>query len=358
MGAEGRSAAATFKAALPSFWQQIPPWFWAVVGGLVIMVVIIGNALWVEGHPTSPTAQPETPIVVAENTSTFTSVPLNTSLPTETHTPQPTSTTLPTETHTPQSTNTPSYSIGSTWVRPADGMVMVYVPEGEFTMGSNDGSSDEQPVHKVYLDEFWIDQTEVTNAMYALCVRAGACLPPHNNSSYTHSSYYGNSQYADYPVIYISWNRANDYCHWAGVRLPTEAEWEKAARGTDARTYPWGNSTPNCSLANYYSNGGKCVGDTRAVGSYPEGASPYGTLDMAGNVWEWVNDWYYFLYYSQSPESNPAGPASGTYRVLRGGAWINYENDLRTSSRYGNYPSYSYSFSRPFGFRCASGTSP
>jgi formylglycine-generating enzyme required for sulfatase activity len=255
-----------------------------------------------------------------------------------------------TKSNVPTFTSTPG--IGSTWTRPADNMVMVYVPAGNFSMGSNSGYTDQQPLHTVYLDAFLIDKTEVTNAMYSKCVQTKACQPPSHNSSYTHISYFGNSQYADYPVVYVDWNDAQAYCKWAGVSLPTEAQWEKAARGTDGRTYTWGNSDPSSNLLNYNGN----VGDTTAVGSYPSGASPYGALDMAGNVWEWLNDWYGETYYANSPSSNPTGPTSGQYRVVRGNAWaavpscgfvttVQRCNDDQTDSQgfYGG----------DIGFRCA-----
>jgi formylglycine-generating enzyme required for sulfatase activity len=243
-------------------------------------------------------------------------------------------------------TPTPQYTpqAGDTQVSNKDGMVLVWVPEGEFSMGSDTGYDNEKPVHTVYLDGYWMDRTEVTNAMYALCVAAGVCNQPGSTSSHTRSSYYGDSQYKDYPVIYVDWNQATAYCEWAGRSLPSEAQWEKAARGTDGRTYPWGEGIP-CTLANYSG----CKGDTTAVGSYPSGASPYGIMDMAGNVWEWVADWYAETYYISSPATNPQGPSSGTYRSLRGGSWNYNELFVRAADRDGLVPGIRYYY---IGFRC------
>ena len=272
--------------------------------------------------------------------------PAPTQTQTGTETPPPTETATSTKTLLPTVTLTPTPGIGSTRERPADGMAMVYVPEGEFSMGSN-VYSNEQPVHTVYLHAYWIDQTEVTNAMYVSCVCAGACLPPPtpNRDLNTRDNYCVPPQYANYPVIRLDWSRADAYCQWAGGRLPTEAEWEKAARGTDGGIYPWGNSTPSSNLLNFNLN----VGDTTAVGSYPSGASPYGAMDMAGNAWEWVADWYDPGYYARSPSSNPQGPTSGEGRVLRGGSWGVNGDNVRAAFRDWTYPSYSHGY---FGFRC------
>lgn len=165
-----------------------------------------------------------------------------------------------------------------------DGMILLDVPAGEFEMGSSVSGSDiEKPVHTVYLDDFLIDQTEVTNAMYTLCVQASKCDQLDENANYSEPT---NGQH---PVAYVDWNNATAYCEWAGRRLPTEAEWEKAARGTDGRIYPWGDKDPSKDFLNFNSGN---VSSTTPVGSYPNGASPYGAFDMAGNVWEWVADWF------------------------------------------------------------------
>jgi formylglycine-generating enzyme required for sulfatase activity len=219
-------------------------------------------------------------------------------------------------------------------------MILVYVPAGEFTMGSDSEESalDERPVHVVYLDAFWIDRTEITNAMFAACVQAEACRAiAHPRADM--------ADHPDYPAQGVPWTAAVAYCEWVGRRLPTEAEWEKAARGTDGRIYPWGNQAPTGELANFE----KIFGDVADPGSFPTGASPNGSLDMAGNVYEWVQDWYGPDYYVESPAANPAGPEGGMQRVLRGGAWNSQTNNLRSANRFWAFPGRN-DFD---GFRCA-----
>lgn len=235
----------------------------------------------------------------------------------------------------------------------ADKMEMVLVPAGEFQMGCDVNSQfpcdlDALPVHKVFLDGYWIDRTEVTNGQYKLCVLAGACKEPEDNSSVTRISYYRNINYKDYPIARASWFNAVDYCTWAGKRLPTEAEWEKAARGAnDTRAYPWGNDQPTCDLANINQGYDTCIGDTRKVGSYPDGASPYGALDMFGNEAEWVQDWFSDSYYIFSPKENPQGPWIGDSRVYRGGDSTPKRHNDAISSRDREKPN-----TPVLGFRC------
>jgi formylglycine-generating enzyme required for sulfatase activity len=224
---------------------------------------------------------------------------------------------------------------------------MINVPAGTFTMGDNDAaSSAESPAHSVYLAAYAIDKYEVTNRLYQACVDAGVCPPLVYESSDTRSCYYGNPEFDEYPVVNGDWNMAKTYCEWRGARLPTEAEWEKAARGTDGRIYPWGNQAPDGSYLNYNQE----VGNTTKIGSYDAGRSFYGAYDMAGNVVEWVNDWYDEAYYQSSPPSNPLGPDSGQYRVLRGGSWANLDYDVRSTHREGYDP---LSQNYLVGFRCA-----
>ena len=198
----------------------------------------------------------------------------------------------------------------------------IHVPAGEFAMGFDGGPLDAQPMHTVYLDEFWIMQTEVTNAQYAACVAADICTAPSVES-------WSDPVFANHPVTGVTWHQANAYATWVGGRLPTEAEWEKAARGTDGRIYPWGNENPSEQYANF----NVPLDGTVPVGSYPDGASPYGVLDMAGNAEEWVADWYDPDYYTVSPAHNPQGSETGLLRILRGGSFKQNLNDIRASVR-------------------------
>jgi eukaryotic-like serine/threonine-protein kinase len=223
-----------------------------------------------------------------------------------------------------------------------DGMALVYIPAGEFTMGSNDedkdAADDEKPQHKVYLDPFWIDQTEVTNGMYNKCVNAGVCILPILPSE----AFF---QEANQPVQGLAWTQAVEYCEWVERRLPTEAEWEKAARGTDARLFPWGNELLDEDTANY----NFIFNQFMNVGSFPLGASPYGVLDMAGNVWEWTSDFYSEDYYVNSPYKNPTGPEIGNIKVIRGGAWNTVLRAIRVTNRHWAFPGRD----DIVGFRCA-----
>jgi serine/threonine-protein kinase len=219
---------------------------------------------------------------------------------------------------------------------------MVLIPAGTFTMGSDNGHADEKPPHKVSLSAFYMDKYEVTNALYKMCAEAAGCQSPRNPTSFTRTSYYGNSQFDNYPVLYVDWNMAKTYCEWRGARLPSEAEWEYAARGTDGRTYPWGEGLDK-TRANYR---GK---DTTAVGSYESGKSPFGIYDMAGNVWEWVADWY-DVYPGGDP--NASSSFGQNNRIIRGGTWY-YALDLdfiRSADRMDKEPDSS---DNVVGFRCA-----
>jgi len=235
-----------------------------------------------------------------------------------------------TKTLTPAPTGLPST------ITDPKGVEMVLVPDGKFTMGSDTGDTDEKPPHDVFLDAYYIDKYEVTNALYKVCVEAEICSQPAN------TNHYNNSQYAQHPVVYVDWNMTKEYCEWRDARLPTEAEWEKAARGTDGRTYPWGEGIDD-TFANYSRN----IGDTTPVGNYPKGVSPYGAYDMAGNVWEWVADWY-VAYPGNTDSTDFYGT---TLRVLRGGSWYNLNSYVRSAYRNDYYPAYTnIGF---IGFRCA-----
>ena len=295
--------------------------------------------------------------------------------PTTSHTPlSPIPTSRPTATRTAIPTSLPDLIIDE------NGISMVLVPAGAFEMGGNadvalaecqklfepfaedtcDRSwyENEEPIHTVMLNDFYIDHTEVTNAQYATCVAAGSCDPPSQLGSSTRSNYYGDSQYNDYPVIFVNWQAAQSYCEWRSARLPTEAEWERAARGgLEGKEYIWGDGfegkganfcDENCEsdwANNEFDDGYK---DTASVGNYEPNS--YGLYDMAGNVFEWVADWYDSDYYRDAPSSNPQGPLSGVDRVIRSGAWSVTGSGLRVTRRHGIDPDGRYS---DLGFRCA-----
>jgi formylglycine-generating enzyme len=205
---------------------------------------------------------------------------------------------------------------------PRDGAELVWVPSGEFIMGSDEGERRERPMRRVTLDGYWIYKLPVTVGQYRLfCAATGRTL--------RHAPPWGWQE--EHPIVNVSWEYASAYAEWAGAGLPTEAEWEKAARGTDGRTFPWGDEWDRSKCCNSVD---LRRGSVSFVGTFRSGASPYGALDMAGNVWEWTADWYEETYYSFSPESNPTGPFFGKYRVLRGGSWGNdLVHDFRTSTR-------------------------
>ena len=238
---------------------------------------------------------------------------------------------------------------------------MVRIPAGEFTMGDDDGAQHEKPKHKVFLDSYYIDLHEVTNAEYHVFWLAdGGKNSTHTPVSYGDRRGVGNwpqmaSTKPDYPVVGVSWHDAVAYAKWADKRLPTEAEWERAARGSDNRLWPWGNAF---SLrirgtkvhANIWGGDDGYQDGLAPVGTFPTGASPYGILDMAGNVWEWMTDWYSESYYHWGPSHNPSGPDQGGRRVVRGGSWANGAQTAQCSNRMGHYPAVGTSF---IGFRLA-----
>jgi serine/threonine-protein kinase len=362
-------------APRPAFPTRLPRWLWAGLAALLVLGLCGGGALLLvllrpgilgvsalrpSASPTSYLAATNPALPAPSHTPLLPTaavtqevIPSNTAIlavsPTATRTarPSPTHTLTPLP-PTPTATFAPlpaNAALGDTWLSPQDGMTLVYVPAGEFIMGSKDGYTEARPEHRVTLDAFWLDRSEVTNAQYALCVAAGVCGLPYYQPVQKNTDYHSPT-HAYHPVIFVNWNDASAYCAWAGRRLPTEAEWEKGARGTDGRVYPWGNTPLECTLANSLD----CLGGTAPVGGYPEGASPYGALDMSGNVWEWVADWYSHNYYATSPAANPPGPAAGSERALRGGAWVTGWDTSRTFDRTHYSPDYRATF---VGFRCA-----
>jgi formylglycine-generating enzyme required for sulfatase activity len=352
-----------------------PPSWWRSNIGCIFMVVIA--ALVLMRGPVSrafKTAQSWFP--TPTSTITYAAIPTRTRIPSATFpptiaatspataTPAPTLAPTPTPTRTANPTITPTPIVMVTQAATRDGMVQVFVPAGEFRMGSArtgdpQAMDEEIPQHTVYLDAYWIDRTEVTNGQYALCVARQACTRPHDNSSMTRGSYYSDKQYASYPVVFVSWEQAKAYCTWAGRHLPSEAEWEKAARGPDGRMYPWGSAFDglrtnycdvNCPHA--WKDGAFDDGytDTAPVGEYPGGASPYGALDMSGNIYEWVLDWY--APYGRADLFNPTGPSAGLEHIIRGGAFGDDPGHVRAAVR--GHRDIAANGTNFIGFRCAS----
>jgi formylglycine-generating enzyme required for sulfatase activity len=341
----------------------------SIVPAMIILIFIVScgeteqESVYVSPTATlrPPTSTPVPPTATATGTSTPppTATPTNTSTPVPTHTstPMPTETRTATPTFAPPAIQFPDHlpELGDTLTRPIDDMVMVYVPCGTFEMGSLPDDSQFGP-HTVTLDGFWIDQTEVTNAQYAAFLnqqgnqveegwtwlevqqleaeieQAGSVFQPKPGR-------------ADHPVIEVSWNGSHAYCQWVGGRLPTEAEWEYAARGPENYIYPWGNGDPTCNLSQL----GGCGDTSVPVGSLSdEGASWIGARDMAGNVWEWVADWY--GKYPSEAQTNPTGPNAGERKVARGGSFMSAPDTLHTAYRWTHPRMYSVP---NVGFRCA-----
>jgi formylglycine-generating enzyme required for sulfatase activity len=224
---------------------------------------------------------------------------------------------------------------------------MVEIPAGPFWMGRDgmEALEDERPRHQVTLDSYWMDAHEVTTAQYA------KFLATTNRAAPWLWELVELVRHGDRPVIGVDWFDAAGYCEWVGKRLPTEAEWEKAARGTDERLYPWGNAKPTAALANF-ALGARFSYDQvlMPVGTYKQAASPYGLTEMAGNVWEWVQDWYAGNFYENAPPHDPKGPEQGQFKVLRGGSWSDLPKYLLTYGRFKLPPGTRNSYT---GFRCA-----
>jgi hypothetical protein len=224
-----------------------------------------------------------------------------------------------------------------TWL---DGAMLVYVPAGDFVMGTGVGNT---PQKSVYLDGYWIYATDVTNKMYGQCVATGNCAPPAQEIG---APVYSNPQYGDYPIVGVSWDMAANYCKWAEGQLPSEAQWEKAARGQNGSVFPWGVDQPNCGLLNYKG----CLGHSSGVLDSPDGRSAYGAYDMVGNVFQWVNDFYDEHAYDSMPDRNPTGPASGDSHVLRGASFETEAALLPAGTRHFGGAGF---HCPDLGFRCA-----
>lgn len=336
--------------------------FWSILVTGAFLLAACG------GQP-DPTEAPPTPEPTAAEEATATTAPPTPLPPTETPSATPTPGQTPVEptATTPPAEPTPTYSFPDS-VLGNDGVYMNLIPTGQLWMGSNlqfiqyavrqceassadDGCDEsdfinEAPDHGVEIDAFYMDISEVTNHLYRHCVDHGPCTPP------TDLRFFDDDQYRFHPVVFVTWHDARTYCEYARKRLPTEAEWERAARGPGFQQFPWGDEW-DPSRANTQEEG---PGALQPVGQYPDGASPFGILDMSGNAWEWVNDWYDADYYQYSPQDNPLGPPSGSEKVLRGGGFGSYLHYARTANRGSAAPDTSSLFR---GFRCAmSASSP
>ena len=253
---------------------------------------------------------------------------------------------------TPETIASPTVPAPPKEIIDAQGIAMRLVSAGEFTMGS-DLEVTEQPVHTLSLDAYYIDKYEVTNEAYQKCVDADICTPQSYTYSATRKEHYNNPEFSNYPVIYITWEMANLYCEWRGAHLPTEAEWEKAARGTDARLYPWGNEF-GCSYANMVIQGEQCVGDTTSVGSYETGISPYGLYDMAGNVAEWTSS--IFKPYPYDQNDGREDPSIYINHIVRGGTWYYTDETYSRTTKHDALPTMTRD--PDIGFRCAMEVAP
>lgn len=283
--------------------------------------------------------------LAACNVSSSPSIPTPISPPTSTPSPISTLTLTPSATYTLPPTATFTPAPGSKQTREKDGMVMVLLSAGTFKMGSSQSKPDNKPVHAVTLDSFWIDQSEVTNAMYRLCVDAKVCSAPQNRA------YFDQANSDELPVVYVNWGQANTYCGWVDGRLPSEAEWEYAARGgLEQKLFVWGDEKPSCDPQAPNGEQTTECSPNSAVKVKSFQPNGYGLYDMAGNVWEWVHDWYDSAYYKDSPARDPQGPETGRYRVNRGGSWVESDFLQRVASRNWYEPEDAV---KDLGFRCA-----
>ena len=324
------------KTISQSALKRIPVWVWPVAG---LFLITTGYVIFGGFSPSLPEDAGMTETVQGELSLSSTYI-----VAAVTETPLLSPTPTSTATSTPEPLPTPILEIGSTKISPVDGMVQVYIPAGEFLMGSSSGNHDEKPVHSVYLDAYWMDEHEVTVSQF--------------------QQFLGEEDYSanpcgsrdNHPAACVDWYDAQAYCEWRGDRLPTEAEWEKAARGDlEGKRYPWGDEDPVCETG--AENGAQfrncLMFKTAPVKTFA--SNGYGLYDMAGNVWEWAADWYGEDTYSISPIENPQGPTDGDYRVLRGGSWGSNEPYLRAAER-GKYEPDNRDTG--IGFRCASEASP